>query len=197
MIDTNKKLNALMRFSTLVQQYPGLVLLTGYLAGQVERLHFVKDATGASVLIRLMARRFPLISKPPYMAQVNGVSIPDPVSLIQVLHDNTDPLAVQLDLDPSELEWYEEVVVSNIHVAHREEESTANESSELQQEIDHVLDIYNECRKILDDLQHAEEEHDVERVKQIKYFLNMARNDMRRLSMRLTELAQQTESGAQ
>ena len=189
MITSEKKLNALMRFSALVQQQPGMVLLAGYLAGQVNRIHFVQNSEGAPVIIRLAARRFPLISKPPYMAHVNGVSIPDPVSLIHVLHENQDPVAVQLDLDPAEAEeWYQDVVVSNIYAASREENDTKQEVQNLQKEIDQALDIYNECRKVLESFD--EETSDPEQKKRLQLFLRMAQEDIRRLSQRMAELNQ-------
>ncbi|HHY16703.1 MAG TPA: hypothetical protein GX524_01375, partial [Firmicutes bacterium] len=80
MVSREKKLDALYTFSVMVIQNPLFSYLLGYLAGQIDRVHFVEDLSGADIAIRLCIRRSALWPREPFQATVRGVSMPSPLS---------------------------------------------------------------------------------------------------------------------
>lgn len=180
------KLRAVLQLAAMVQGSPGLVLLMGYLAGQLHRVHFVADLAGAPVAVRLSSARRRIWPSPPFEAHVRGVSVPDPVTLVSALSGTDDPVCVLVEFEGLDAEpWYEALVVPRyIDVAAgRTPERQASERrvDELRHRIDHALDVYNECRRLL-------EEGDPAREAELKVFQEMAERELRECSDELARL---------
>lgn len=180
------KLRALLQFAAMVQGSPGLVLLMGYLAGQLHRVHFVEDLSGAPVAVRLSSGRRRIWPAPPFEAHVRGVEVPDPVTLVSALSGTNDPICLSIAFEGLSAEpWYEALVVPRYLdvAAGRTPERQAAERrvEELRGRIDHALDVYSECRRLLD-------EGDPAREADLKVFVEMAERELKECSDELARL---------
>ncbi len=179
-----QKLEAVYNFGLMVGQNPWFSFLVGFLAGQIERVHFVRDLKGADIAVSLSARRAIIWPNDPFKATVRGVSMPNTFVLVKSVADDPSPICVDLDFDHrEETDWYQTVVLPSVSYIKDPEEAMHNESEDLWNQMDRTLDLYRECRSLLQD--------DDQRKQELQYYMNLAEGQMRNLSRQMDELNRQ------
>lgn len=182
MISREKKLEAIYNFSLMVIKNPLLSYLLGFLAGQIDRVHFVEDLKGANVAVRLCINRSALWPNEPFRATVRGVSIPSPFTFVRTANNDQSQICVMLDFDNAdETSWYQEVLLPNASFAKDAVEAANEESAKLKREMDRTLDIYRECKTMMDT-------SSPERQKKIQFYIGLAEKQLKGLSDQLETL---------
>ena len=177
-----KKLEALYNCGLMVGQNPWYAFLFGYLVGQVDRVHFVQDLTGAEIAINLDFRRRRVWPSEPFKATVRGITMPNTYTLVRSMDSSDSPICVSIDFEHSEdTPWYQEVVVPNVSYVKDASEAAQEESDALWKEMDRSLDIYRECKALL-------EEAGSERKRELSYYMRLAEEQMRKISAQMDEL---------
>ena len=186
MVDPRKKLDALILFGSRVGSHPEMAYLLGFLAGRLDRLHFVRSLEGAPVAVRLAAGRRRLWPGSPFEATVRGVPVPAPGLFVAALCDSDDDICVQIELDDlAELVWFRDLLVDAYADLRGGPQRRLDESiDQVRGRIDDALDIYRECRRVLEDEPGEREGH-------LRFFLKMAESEIEGLSRQLTTLNQQ------
>ncbi|HHY11150.1 MAG TPA: hypothetical protein GX529_00815 [Firmicutes bacterium] len=182
MVSREKKLEALYNFSLMVIRNPLLSYLMGFLAGQVGRVHFVNDLKGADVAVRLCIRRRALWPNEPFRATSAGVSMPNPLSFVQAVNNSESQICVMLDFDNAEeAQWYQDVLLPDVSFVKDTVQAAQEESSKLKREMDRALDIYRECKTMLN-------ASAPERQKEMEFYIALAEHQLRQLSHQLETL---------
>jgi len=190
------KVRVLQRMSIAAYPDAMLVYLFGMLMGAVHRVHFVRDLEGAPIAIQINLGRARVWPAPAWQAQVGGMTLPDPLTLASALAQRNDPICVKLSFDGAdEDEEFQRVLVNNYFdvVAGRTAGVLRAESriDELRSRIDRALDIYNECRRLM-------EESSPERRAELEAYQKMAQAELQACTRELRELelqvAQQKQS---
>jgi hypothetical protein len=177
-----KKLEALYNCGLMAGQNPWYAFLFGYLVGQVDRVHFVRDLTGAEIAINLDFRSRRIWPSEPFRATVRGITMPNTYALVRSMVSSDAPICLQVDFDSSEdTPWYQEVVLPGVSYIKDASEAAQEESDALWKEMDHTLDIYRECKALL-------EEARPERRRELEYYMRLAEEQMRKLSAQMDEL---------
>lgn len=185
MPNRGKKLEAIFNFGLMVGQNPYLAFLIGFLSGQVDRVNFVADLKDAEIAVKLSARQLGLWPQDPFKATVRGVSMPNPYTLVRSIISEPTPICVSLDFDHvDETPWYQDVVLPSVSYAKDADEAHHAESEALWKEIDHTLDVYRECRKLLND-------QSPERRRELTFHMRTAEAEMKKLSREMEELNRQ------
>ena len=181
-VPRDKKLEVLHNFSLMVIRHPLISYLMGFLTGQVDRVHFVADLKGAEVAVKLTMRRKALWPNEPFQATVSGVSMPNPVAFVQAVSDKQSDICVMLDFDNAEdTPWYQEVLLPDVSYVKDTLEAAQEESSRLKREMDRVLDIYRECKAMLNAAT-------PEKKKEMEFYIGVAEQQLKQLSSQLDEL---------
>lgn len=182
MISRSKKLAAIYNFGAMVGHNPWYALLIGFLAGQVDRVHFLEDLSGAEIAIRLSARTRTVWPGEPFKATVRGITMPNTFTLIRSIDEENTPICVSFEFDHMEdAPWYQEVLLPNVSFIKDETQAATERSEALWREMDRTLDIYRECKALLKDADPA-------RQKELQYYIQIAEAEMKRLSQQLEEL---------
>ncbi len=182
MVTKEKKLEVLYKFSLVVIKNPLLSYLMGFLAGQVDRVHFVNDLTGAEISLQLCVRSLALWPTEPFRATTGGISMPNPISFVQAVSKSRSQICVRLDFDNAEnAEWYQEVLLPNVSYVKNAAEAAEEEIFKLKQEMNRSLDIYRECKNMLNDSVPDKQE-------EIKFYIKLAEQQLKKLSYRLETL---------
>jgi len=181
-VPRGKKLEVLHNFSLMVIRHPLISYLMGFLTGQVDRVHFVADLKGAEVAVKLTMRRKALWPNEPFQATVSGVSMPNPVAFVQAVSGKQSDICVMLDFDNAEdTPWYQEVLLPDVSYVKDTLEAAQEESSRLKREMDRVLDIYRECKAMLNAAT-------PEKKKEMEFYIGVAEQQLKQLSSQLDEL---------
>ncbi len=181
-VPRGKKLEVLHNFSLMVIRHPLISYLMGFLTGQVDRVHFVADLKGAEVAVKLTMRRKALWPNEPFQATVSGVSMPNPVAFVQAVSGKQSDICVMLDFDNAEdTPWYQEVLLPDVSYVKDTLEAAQEESSRLKREMDRVLDIYRECKAMLNAAT-------PEKKKEMGFYIGVAEQQLKQLSSQLDEL---------
>ncbi len=186
MAESRTKLEALVRVGRHLPQAPELAFLLGFLAGNLARVHFVRNLQGAPVAISLSAGRRTLWPGSGFEATIHRVPVPMPGSLVSALAENDEPICVRVSLDDAaEAAWLEPLVIdSYLDIGEAEQASSLEGRMRgLRARIDQQLDIYRECRKLLSDGAGEDEER-------LRFFLGLAEQEIEALGHRLTALNQ-------
>ncbi|HHV62285.1 MAG TPA: hypothetical protein GXX51_06575 [Firmicutes bacterium] len=182
MISKEKKIEALSNFTAMVANNPALTYLMGYLTGQVDRVHFVKDLNGAEIAVRVSQGRLTVWPAEPFRATVAGLIILNPISFAAAVNNMKDPICVSLYFENAEnTPWYQEVLLPDVSYVKGAEEAVEDKAKELRSEMDRTLDIYRECMKLL-------ESDTGERRKELDYYLVVAQNQLRELNRKLEQV---------
>lgn len=186
MVDPRKKLDALLLFGSRMGSHPEMAYLLGFLAGRLDRLHFVRSLESAPVAVRLAAGRRRIWPGSPFEATVRGVPVPGPALLVAALCDADDDICIQMELeDLTELEGFDELVAGSYAELNGAPERRLDERvDQVRGRIDNALDIYRECRRLLG-------EEPGGREGQLRFFLKMAQSEIEALSRELTALNQE------
>ncbi|MDI3316979.1 MAG: hypothetical protein QJR14_05115 [Bacillota bacterium] len=185
-IDRRAKWVALRNYAGSAPMDVGRVALLAFLAGRLDQVHFVRDLEGARVTLRLTQSRRLVVPGPPFQAVVDGVPIPNPMLFIAAMAERDDAIYVQLEFDGAEdADWYQAVLEESAGEAGGNLEEDPRWRIELLRErVNHALDVYRECRRLL-------AEGHPEREAELKFFLSMARTEMADLSREIRELGAQ------
>lgn len=186
-----EKLQLLYGFSQTLPSDPVYMFAVGLLAGLIHRVHFVRDAKGAPVSVKLVSSQSLIWPAPGFSAAVNGITVPEPMTLASVLAKDDSPICVEL-VHPS-VTQDEDIqhlfVDSFVDVEAMDEETVSyseKRTTELRQQIDHALDIYNECQTQL-------QRDDGSRQQELQAFLEIAKGNLSQCSRELKELESQLE----
>lgn len=175
-----KKLKALLKFGALVGNQSQLLFLVGFLAGRTDWVHFVTEPWQYETWIYISIRRLPPIYRAPFQARVGGVDVTDPVQAASALSARMDDIYVQLDFDGAhEADWYQEVITEA--EGDRPDPTIRERIHILKERIDETLDIYSECKRVLEGGAEDREE-------QVRFFLQRAENEMQGLSREIARL---------
>lgn len=83
-----------------------------------------------------------------------------------------------------EAEWYQEVLLPDVSYVQQGMEAAEEEAKLLRKEMDHALDIYAECKRLL-------EKSGSERRAELDYYMSVAQTQMKLLSGKLEEVSMQ------
>ncbi|EKP93808.1 hypothetical protein [Thermaerobacter subterraneus] len=175
-----EKMIALMNLSRMLPQHPGLMMLLGFLAARLDRLHFVAAAEGAdpaAARIVLATPHARIWTGRWFRAWVGTTEVADPVLLISVLAERDIDIYLALDTGPRP-PWLEAVLDPHEPAA---TSSPRERLEELRERVDRALDIYNECRRQL-------EQGDPQRREELEFFLDLARREVEELGQELQRL---------
>lgn len=185
MPNRTKKLEAIFNFGMMVGQNPWFAFLIGFLAGQVDRVNFVRDLREAEIAIKVSARQTALWPHDPFKATVRGVSMPNTYTLVRAISSERTPICVSFDFDHAEeATWYQEVLLPSASYVKDADKALQEESEALWKEMDHTLDVYRECRSLLKD-------QSPERRRELQFYMRTAEAQMKKLSREMEELNRQ------
>lgn len=187
--EIHQKVRVLQRLSIAAYPDAMLVYLCGLLMGSVQRVFFVRDLEGAPVSIQINMGRARVWPTPPWQATIGGMSFPDPLTLASALAQRDDPICVKVAFDGSdEDEDFQEVLVNDYSdiVAGRTAgvQQAEGRMDELRSRIDRALDIYNECRRLM-------EEGGTDRQAELAAFQQMAQEELQACTRELRALEMQ------
>jgi len=190
--EIRRKVRVLQQLSIAAYPDAMLVYLCGMLMGAVHRVHFVRDLEGAPIAIQIAIGRARVWPMPPWQATVGGMTIPDPLTLASAIAQRDDPICVKLLFDGSSehedfqqclVNSYADVVAGRTAGVQRAEDRMA----ELRARIDRALDIYNECRRMMED-------GDPARRSELAAFQRMAQEELQACTRELRRLEMQVAS---
>ncbi|NPV53270.1 MAG: hypothetical protein HPY71_07085 [Firmicutes bacterium] len=182
MISKEKKIEALGNFTAMVANNPALTYLMGYLTGQVDRVHFVRDLGSAKIAVRISQGRVTVWPAEPFRATVSGLIILNPISFAAAVANMEDPICVSLSFEDLEnTPWYQEVLLPDVSYVKNAEEAAEDKVKELRSEMDMTLDMYRECKRLL-------EKDTGDRRKELDYYLTVAQNQLRELNRQLEQV---------
>jgi hypothetical protein len=174
------KHEVLVRLGMLMSANPEIAYLLGFLAGRLERVHFVESLEGAPVAVRFAAGRRRIWPGVPFQAVVHDVPVPSPAMLVSALLESDEDICVRVDADPvTATDAYAEVVRPSYAPADAAT-TAAERAARLRARIDQTLDVYRACREAL-------QSGDPEREKEVRFFLAMAEREIQSLSRQLGE----------
>ncbi|HHX25051.1 MAG TPA: hypothetical protein GX721_00110 [Firmicutes bacterium] len=186
-ISRTKKLEALSNFTKLVGDDPVLAYLMGFLTGQVDRVHFVQDPRGADISLKLSQDRLTVWPGEPFRANVGGVMMPHPIAFVRAVGQAhiERQICVSLNFERAdEAAWYQEVLLPDVSHVQLGIQAAEEEAKSLRKEMDHALDIYAECKRLM-------EESGSERKGELDYYMSVAETQMKLLSAQLEEVSAQ------
>lgn len=184
MRQSKQSFSALMRLAELLPKQPGIMMLLGYLAGQLERVRFTRPQeihAEPDVLISLTTPQAPLWTGRWLQARVEGMTIADPTWLMAALNQRDDDIWVSVDFGSFIPEWYLAVV----DAPDIDAQTTDDQLAVLKARVDQTLDIYNAVRQQLSD-------GDPAREKELAFILETAQNEVQRLSREIERLQNQS-----
>jgi hypothetical protein len=155
-----------------------IAYLLGFLAGRLERLHFVESLEGAPVAIRFAAGRRRIWPGVPFQALIHDVPVPGPAMLVSALLESDEDICVRIDAESvTATDTYADVVEPS-YAPKPAKDAAAERAARLRARIDQTLDVYRACREAL-------QEGDPERETEVRFFLSMAEREIQALSRQL------------
>ena len=182
--DLRTKFEAVLRLGRHLPQNPDMAFLLGFLSGNLQRLHFVRHLEGAPVAIAVAGGRRYLWPGGAFSATVHSVPVPLPGPLVGALAENDEPICLRVSLDdPTDAAWFEPLLVDSYDAvrAGRKSDSLSDRVRGVRGRIDQALDVYRECRRLLDEGRGEDEAR-------LKFFLGMAENEIEGLGHQLSDL---------
>jgi hypothetical protein len=189
--DRRTKLEALIRVGKHLPQHPEMAFFLGFLAGNLDRLHFVRSLEGAPVAIRIAAGRKHIWPGSLFEAKVHKVPVPMPGMLVSALVENDEPICVHVGLDdPEDAAFLEGLTVDSYEAIRPSspEDTLRQRMAHLHQRIDQALDVYRECRRLL-------EAHEGEDEARLRFFLGLAQQEIEALSQQLKVVSAKLAAG--
>lgn len=178
----SKKLEAILNCGMMVGQNPWFAFLFGYLVGQVDRVYFVEDLTGAEIAISINLRRSRVWPQEPFKFAVRGINMPDTLTLVKSIDGNDTPICLSVGFEGCEdTPWYQEVILPNVSYVKDASTAAQEESETLWKDMDQSLDVFRECKALLQGA-------DPERKKELTYYMRLAEEQMKKLSAQMDEL---------
>ncbi len=158
---------------------PEIAYLLGFLAGRLERVHFVESLEGAPVAVRFAAGRRRIWPGVPFQAVIHDVPVPSPAMLVSALLESAEDICVRIDSDAvTASDAFAEVVEPMYEGAAPARETATERAARLRARIDETLDVYRACREAL-------EAGEPEREAEVRFFLAMAEREIQALSRQM------------
>lgn len=177
----------LIYLGRLTGQIPALQLIIGYLLSDPSRITFVDSFGSQSDLsMAISAHRRIELPMAPWMGYIRGVPMPDALSWIQAARSMGGPINVRVSSDdPMVRQLLNPLIMPQ---RQRQERIMMGERmSQLRQELDRALDLYNEVRHLM--------EVDQERRDELEKFLSMAETEMHNMGRELTQIKDRLNDG--
>ncbi len=184
MTDLRTKFEAVLRLGRHLPQNPDMAFLLGFLSGNLNRLHFVRSLEGAPVAIAVAGGRRYLWPGGAFSATVHSVPVPLPGPLVGALAENDEPICVRVSLDdPVDAAWFEPLLVDSYETVRTglKSDSLSDRVRGVRRRIDQALDVYRECRRLLDEGKGEDEAR-------LKFFLGVAETEIEGLGHQLSDL---------
>lgn len=178
-----------------LHQNPLATFVIGLLAGVVDRVHFVRDTTGAPAVIDIALGRAQIWPAGPMRVRIRGLEIGDPMSLGSAIALGKEPICVRVQGGGlAEDELFQELVVDSFEEVAAQgvtpEEKKELRAEMLRKQIDQALKIYHECTVML-------EEGDPTRRSELENYLSIAREELRRATRELQALEEELARAGQ
>lgn len=171
------KLNAL-RHIAMTMGDGTLIPVLSFLAGRLDRVHFVRDLEGADVWIHLSGS-MRLWPRTPFRASIDGAAIHNPITFIDIAALRDDDVYVRVDLSSDEApEWYRNVL----------EDEVQDPKARIQASIEQVRDKTNLALDAYRTASEALDAADEDQRKYLTFVLETAKEEMRALNAQLTQL---------
>jgi len=185
MVQRAAKLNAL-RHIAMAAGDPSLIPVLAFLAGRLDRVHFVEDLGEAEVAVHLSLNRR-LWPRTPFRSQVDGATITNPIMFIDIVALRDVDVYVRVDLGLAEPpQWYTDVLESFVP---GKESALERSIEQIREKIDLALDAY---RTASEGLETAPEEQRA----YLRFVVDKAKADMRALNAQLSELESKIGKGS-
>lgn len=160
---------------------PAIQIIVGFLLAHPNRLRFVRHVSDQGALaMAISAHRRIEIPMAPWQGYIRGVPVPDPFTWIEasrgLVHEEVQ-IRISTD-DPRLLTMLEPLMKEDQEKTERVQ--IQDRVKHLRQEVDQVLDIYNELRHLM--------AVDTERQTELSQFLGMAEGEMHHLGSELNAL---------
>ena len=113
--------------------------------------------------------------------------MPHPIAFVRAVGqaDSSRQICVSLNFERAdETEWYQEVLLPDVSYVQQGVEAAEQEAKALRKEMDRALDIYAECKRLL-------ERSGAERKSELDYYMSVAQTQMKLLSSKLEEVSVQ------
>ena len=175
---------ALMQLAERLPKHPALMLLIGFLAARLPRVHFTLPSLlpeDAEVRVAITTPQARIWTGRWFRAWLGQAAVPDPVVLVSALTERDVDIYLSVDFGPAVPEWYEAAVSGALAPV---EQAPTDRLEDLRRRVDHALDIYNECRRML-------EAGDAEREKELQFLLELARQEVEALGAELRRLKEE------
>ena len=180
-MDTHRsRFVALMKLAEMLPKYPGLMMLVGFLCGRLDRVHFVRAGMlppDSEARVEITTPQARIWTGRWFRGWLGSAEVPDPVVLVSALSEREADVYLAVDFGPHLPPWYEAVLDPDAAPPMRPEDRLA----ELRQRVDHALDVYNECRRLL-------AEGAKERERELRFLLETARHEVEQLSREIERL---------
>ena len=184
MTDLRTKFEAVLRLGRHLPQNPDMAFLLGFLSGNLHRLHFVRHLEGAPVAIAVAGGRRFLWPGGAFSATIHSVPVPLPGPLVGALAESDEPICVRVSLDdPADAAWFEPLLVDSFEAVRSglKSDSLSDRVRGVRRRIDQALDVYRECRRLLDEGRGEDEAR-------LKFFLGVAESEIEGLGQQLSDL---------
>ena len=177
-MDRARKLEVLRRVAMVLRPEGPLLVLFGFLAGRLDRVHFVRSLEGAGVAIQLSAdsRIWPRV---PFRGRVGEETVLNPIAFVDLVATRDDDLYVRVDFPyGDEPGWYREVAQD----APQDWRASLEEATlRVRERIDFALDAYRAAAPLV-------EKATGEERRRLQFVLETARTEIQGLSRQLSEL---------
>lgn len=180
MDERRRKFLALMHLAELLPRHPALMVLIGFFIGRLDRVYLTLPQTlpkAAEVRIFITTPRAAIWTGRWFRGWIGEAAVPDPSIMVSALTERDVDLYVAVDFGAQVPSWFEEALYTPT-VA---DGSPATQLEELRQRVDHALDVYNECRKMLS-------QPDEQRERELRFLLELARQEVQQLGAELGRL---------
>lgn len=179
LITRSDKWAVIRNFAMTGVQDAGRIALLGFLAGRLDKVAFVRSLEHSKIGVRMSTKRFGIWPRVSYMGFIGDVQMPDPFLFIAGMADSDERIDVLLEFDGAEhAEWFQKVLIDSAQDKRLEPEE---QIESLRNQIDHVLDIYSNIQQQL-------KEASGEQEKELKKFLEMAKDDLARLNQKMNQI---------
>ena len=177
-MDRARKLEVLRRVAMVLRPEGPLLVLFGFLAGRLDRVHFVRSLEGASTAVHLSvdSRIWPRV---PFRGRVGDEQILHPIAFVDLVAPRDDDIYVKVDFPYGEEPgWYREVVFD----APQDWRATLEQATmRVRERIDFALDVYRAAAPLV-------EKATGEERKRLQFVIETARAEIQGLSRQLSEL---------
>lgn len=171
------KLNALRHIAMTLGE-GSLIPLLSFMAGRLDRIHFVKQLEGAKQWVHLSGN-LRLWPRTPFRAQIDGADIQNPITFIDIAALRDDELFVKVDLATNhEPEWYRDVLEDEPEDPKTRLQDSMNE---VREKTNLALDAYRTANEEISGAGEDEKEY-------LVFVLEQAKEDMRTLNAELSRL---------